>query len=197
MEVSIKMSGDPARFLEAAKQPILEAAARAMSVLLIRHFRDRNRTRPKRQGWPKTNYWADAAQTVTSEAEGDTAVATIAQPGVRLHWLGGVVKPKNGHRALAIPADPSVQGIWPSEYKGKPDAGPTFLVWKKGENTGMIATRKKKAKNLTPLWWLVAKTTMQPDPSVIPPANDFAASISKACNRVIKALQSGQLGGTA
>ena len=197
MEITVKMSGDIARFLESAKKPILEAASRAMSVLLIKHFRDRNRTRARRSGWPKTNYWADVAQTVTSEADGDKAVATIAKEGVRLHWLGGVVRPKNGHKALAIPADPSVQGVWPSEYRGKPGAKPTFLVWKKGENTGMIATREKKGKGIIPLWWLVSKTTHQADPSVIPEKDEFSTAISKACNRVIKALQSGQIGAGA
>ena len=191
LEVNISLEGDPAAVLEKAKKPILEGAARATSNVLIKHFRARNQSRERRPGWKKSNYWAEASDSVTSEVGEDRTVATVRKEGVRLHWLGGVVKPKNGHKALAIPADPSVAGIWPSEYKGKPNAGPTFLVWKKGESSGMIATRKKKGNEIVPLWWLVAKTTHRPDPTVIPSVDDFATAVSKAYKTVLKALKGG------
>lgn len=190
LEVQISLEGNPAAALDKARPQMLEGSARAMTVTLQRHFRERNRTR-HRQGWPKSNYWAEASESVTSETHETWAEATVRKEGVRLHWLGGVVKPQNGHKALAIPAVPEVAGIWPSEYRKKGKAKPTFLVWKKGAASGFIAAREKGQKDFTVLWWLHEQAKHEPDETVIPETETFAKAVSRACKAVLRALKGG------
>ena len=98
-----------------AKQQAAEAIADRMSGLVRRHLRDRNDSRPANQyGLPKTNYYEDAAESVTTEVSGNVAAVVIDKEGVALHYEGGTVYPKK--KALAVPINPAVAGIWPSEY---------------------------------------------------------------------------------
>jgi len=175
---------------EAAFKAMREAAARAMSVALIRHFREKNRT-PNAKGFKRSNYWSQAAESVTSRVEGDAAVAEVRKEGVRLRLLGGTVRPKAGKRALAIPADPSVAGIWPSEYGGKRGGVKTFLLWRKGENRGFIGTAVKGQKEPKVLWWLVSKTQHKPDPTALPEMSAMVAAVERACRGVLRTLGGG------
>lgn len=196
LEVKISLEGNPSAALEAARRPILEGSARAMTNTLVRHFRERNRSRERKEGWPRSNYWAKAAESVTSEAGADRAVATVRKEGVRLHWLGGIVRPREGRRAVAIPNVPEVAGIWPSEYRGKQKSKPTFMVWKAGAQSGFIAAREKGQKGFRVLWWLREETEHDPDPTVIPSAETFAKAVEKACKAVLKAMKN-KTGGVA
>ena len=90
-----------------------EAARLGMSECVRDHLRRRNETRPpNRHGLPKSDYWADAADSVTSDVSGNVAAVNVEQEGAALHYYGGTVRPKK--KALAIPIAPSVAGIWPS-----------------------------------------------------------------------------------
>ncbi len=191
VEVKIRLEGDPAAVLAEAKKPMLEASQRAMTVTLRRHFRERNESRTPTPGWPKSNYWAEASESVTGEAHEDWAAATVRKEGVRLHWKGGIVRPREAKKALAIPNVPEVAGIWPSEYRGKQNGKPTFLVWKKGAHSGFIATREKGRKDFTVLWWLHEQTKHDPDPTVIPDVDTFAKAVARACKAVLRALKGG------
>jgi len=92
-----------------------EAASRGIEALVIDHLREKNRgTQPNRNGLPKTNYYAEASNNVEASTNGSVAVIAIDHPGISIHYEGGTVRPKK--KALAIPIDPSVSGIWPSEY---------------------------------------------------------------------------------
>jgi hypothetical protein len=169
---------------ETLRKPLLEGAQRAMTNTLVKHFRSKDRSEPNAKGWTRSHWWNRVATSVTSRIEGESAVADIREPGVLLHWKGGTVKPKNGHKALAIPADSSVQGIWPSEH-GRED---TFLAWPKGKSFGFIA--KKGEKPLHVLWWLTGATHHEADPSVIP-EDALVKGVAKAAQAVCKALARG------
>lgn len=175
---------------EEALKAMREAAARAMSNTLIRHFRAKNNT-PSAKGFKRSNFWSQAADSVTSRVEGDAAIAEVRKEGVRLRLKGGTVRPTNGHKALAIPADPSVAGIWPSEYGGKKGGVKTFLLWRKGENRGFIGTAVKGQKEPKVLWWLVSKTTHKPDPSAVPENSVMVTAVERACRSVLRALGAG------
>lgn len=179
---------DPAGAL---RKPLLEAAQRAMTNTLVKHFRALDRTEPNAKGWKRSHWWNRAAESVTSRIEGETAVAEVHQAGVRLHWKGGTVRPRSGHKFLAIPVDKSVYGIWPSEWRGK-GTSPLFRIGKKAGSGGLLATRKGKGKNskLQILWRLVEETRHEPDPDVVP-AEDLRASVEKAARAVARALQKG------
>ena len=158
----------------------------------MKNFRRRN-SRGNAKGFPRSNFWQDAAESVTSAVEGDTMSATIRRQGVRLRWKGGEVRPKDGRKALAIPVDPSVAHEWPSEYAGR--GGALFHVWPKGRNTGFLANRGTAEKHARILWMLVAKTTHKPDPSVIPPEGELRDKIVRAMKRALRAAQGGAEGG--
>ncbi|MGN0833051.1 MAG: hypothetical protein ACI4RD_05325 [Kiritimatiellia bacterium] len=92
-----------------------EAAVRGVEALIIEHLRQKNDgTKPNRNGLPKTNYYADAAKNVEASVDGATVRVEINHPGLAMHYEGGTVYPKK--KALALPIDPAVAGIWPSEY---------------------------------------------------------------------------------
>ena len=175
---------------EAALKAMKEAAARAMSNTLIRHFREKNLT-PNAKGFKRSNFWSQAADSVTHRVEGNAAIADVRKEGVLLRWKGGTVRPTNGRRALAIPADPSVAGIWPSEYAGKKGGAKTFLLWRKGENRGFIGTAVKGQKEPKVLWWLVSRTTHKPDPSAVPETSVMVAAVERACRSVLRAMGTG------
>lgn len=173
-----------------AVRDMLDASARAMSNALIRHFRAKN-AKPNAKGWKRSNYWSRAADSVTHRVEGSTAIAEIRKEGVKLHLLGGTVRPRAGHKAVAIPADPSVAGIWPSEYSGKKGSVATFLVWKKGESSGFIAEKGSDPEHPRILWWLTGATHHKPDPTTLPENAQLEAAVTRACNSVLRALTRG------
>lgn len=166
------------------RRPLLEGAERAMTNTLVKHFRQKDRAEPNAKGWARSHWWNRVASSVTSRIEGESAVADIREPGALLHWKGGTVRPRPGRKALAIPADPSVAGVWPSE-RGRED---TFAFWPKGKAYGFIA--EKGGKPLHVLWWLVGATHHAPDPGVIP-EEELHAAVDKACQHVASALRKG------
>ena len=144
-----------------------QAAARGMEVLIINHLRDKNgRTAPSRYGLPKSNYYADAAKNVEASSSGAVARVEVDKPGIALHYEGGTVYPKK--KALAIPIDPSVAEIWPSEANGIGTGGaddePYALIWPKGSDHGFI----KDSETNELLWLLVPKATIPADKTVLP-----------------------------
>lgn len=105
---------DPERLIPDA-HVAAEEAVRGIEVLIIDHLRKKNDgTQPNRYGLPKTKYYADAAKNVEASVDGATVRVEIDHPGISMHYEGGTVYPKK--KALALPIDPAVAGIWPSEY---------------------------------------------------------------------------------
>lgn len=138
-----------------AKQQAAEAIADRMSGLVRRHLRDRNASRPANQyGLPKTNYYEDAAGSVTTEVSGNAAAVVIDKEGVALHYEGGTVRPKK--KALAVPINPAVAGIWPSEYSRDHQLFKTPAGALGDAETGEI------------LYILLPKATIKADPTVLP-----------------------------
>ena len=139
-----------------------EAARLGMSECVREHLRRRNGTRPpSRYGLPKSNYWADAADSVTSEVSGNVAAVNVEQEGAALHYFGGTVHPKK--KALAIPIDPSVAGIWP-----------------KNSAHGFL----KDAETNELLWLLVPRATIPADPTVMPTDGEI---VNAAMDAVLEA----------
>lgn len=132
-----------------------QAAARGMEVLIIGHLQQKNESTSPRAGFPKSNYYADAAKNVEASSSGPVARVEVDKPGIALHYEGGTVRPKK--KALAIPVSPAVAAIWPSEYTGM---GHELFKTPAGalgdKETGEI------------LWVLVPQAHIPADPSVLP-----------------------------
>lgn len=188
--ISVRIGGIPelraALKREAAMAgPLLEAGGRGISNLLIRHLRQRN-ARPARPGWPKSDYWRTAARSVQTNVAGHKAVVSIHAPGIYLHLHGGVVRPKVGKKALAIPMRPEVADIWPSEY----DRKRLFLLVRKSLGKAWLAQREKNG-HLTILWRLVRQTRHQADPTVLPTDAALADAAEKAVRNALRGLAAG------
>lgn len=144
-----------------------EAAVRGVEALIIEHLRKRNDgTQPNRWGMPKTNYYADAAKNVEASVDGAIVRVEIDHPGISLHYEGGTVYPKK--KALAIPIDPAVAGIWPSEYSQDHK-----LFKTPGGALGDAETGKI-------LYILLPKATIPADPSVLPTDTEIFGAVEEA-----------------
>lgn len=146
-----------------------EAARFGMSECVREHLRRRNDTRASnRYGLPKSSFWADAADSVTSEVHGNVAAVTVEKEGAALHYYGGTVHPKK--KALAIPVNPSVAGIWPSEANAITDH--IAIMWPKNSSHGFL----KDAESNELLWLLVPQATIPADPTVMPTDDEIVGA---------------------
>ena len=148
---------DPERLIPDA-HVAAEASVRGVEALVIQHLRNKNNgTQPNRYGLPKSNYYADAAKNVEASVNGATVRVEIDHPGLAMHYEGGTVYPKK--KALAIPLDPVVGDIWPSEVPGELD-----VFWPKNSSHGFL----KDPETSDLLYLLVPKATIPEDKSVLP-----------------------------
>ena len=158
-----------------AKQQAAEAVADRMSGLVRRHLRARNDSSPaNRYGLPKTDYYADAAESVTTDVSGGLASVIIDKEGVALHYEGGTVYPKK--KALALPIDPAVAGIWPSEYGRDHKLFKTPAGALGDADTGKI------------LYILIQKATIPADPTVLPPEESLYNAAMDAVGDLMDAV---------
>ena len=186
LKIDIAVTG-PKRDFNISQKDALEAAARGISNVVIRRLRDRNRhTSANRNGLPKSNYYAKAADSVTTVVSGSEAEVQIREPGIALHWKGGTVRPKPGKKALAIPVDPTVATIWPSEAgdiaTGGSDDEPYRLIWPKGSDHGWI----KDTETNDLLWLLVPKVTIPANPETLPTVAEMGESAEKAILKMLR-----------
>ena len=157
---------DPERLIPDA-HTAAEAAVRGVEVLIIEHLRNKNDgTKPNRWGMPKKNYYADAAKNVEASVDGATVRVEIDHPGLAMHYEGGIVYPKK--KALAMPIDPAVAGIWPSEYS---QAHTLFKT--PGGALG-------DAETGPPPSVLLPKATIPADQSVLPTDAEIFGAVEKA-----------------
>ena len=153
---------DPERLIPDA-HVAAEAAVRGVEALIIEHLRKKNDgTKPNRNVLLKTNYYADAAKNVEASVDGATVRVEIDHPGLAMHYEGGTVYPKK--KALAIPIDASVAGIWPSEANAYANEDEYALIWPKNSSHGFI----KDVEQNQLLWLLIPKATIPADKSVLP-----------------------------
>ena len=162
---------DPERLIPDA-HTAAEAAVRGVEALIIEDLRRKNAgTQPNLDGLPKTNYYAEASKNVAAGVSGNKVNVEIDHPGISLHYEGGTVYPKK--KALAVPVDPAVAGIWPSEYSRDHQ-----LFKTPGGALGDAETGKI-------LYILLPKATIPEDKTVLP---DDAAIFNAVENALMEAV---------
>ena len=162
---------DPERLIPDA-HTAAEAAVRGVEVLIIDHLRNKNDgTQPNRYGLPKSNYYAEASNNVAAGVTGNKVNVEIDHPGISMHYEGGTVYPKK--KALALPIDPAVAGIWPSEYSRDHKLFKTPGGALGDADTGKI------------LYILLPKATIPEDKTVLP---DDAAIFNAVENALMEAV---------
>ena len=163
MELKLKIK-DPERQLLGNEDVMMQAASAGVEALLREHLEQKNQgTAPNRYGLPKSNYYSEAAKHVESEVNGKRVTVEVDYPGIALHYEGGTVYPKK--KALAVPINPAVAGIWPSEYGRE-----MFVVWPKGKKTGLLvgADANDEDRIGHALYLLLPKANIPEDKSVLP-----------------------------
>ena len=162
---------DPERLIPDA-HVAAEASVRGVEVLIIEHLRKKNAgTQPNSYGLPKTNYYAEASNNVAAGVAGNKVNVEIDHPGISMHYEGGTVYPKK--KALALPIDPAVAGIWPSEYSRDHKLFKTPGGALGDADTGKI------------LYILLPKATIPEDKTVLP---DDAAIFNAVENALMEAV---------
>ena len=152
-------------------QDAAEAVKLAVEELITQHLIDRDASAQHRPGFPKSDYWKDAAESVTSTVSGSKVTIDIPKEGAYLYFYGGTVYPKK--KALAIPIDASVAGIWPSEYSRDHKLFKTPGGALGDADTGKI------------LYILLPKATIPEDKTVLP---DDAAIFNAVENALMEAV---------
>jgi hypothetical protein len=103
-----------------------EVMAAAVVSLFRRHFDDMDRSRPNSLGGKRTHYWGQASDSVHHDnITPDGFDVDVTHVGVRLHWLGGTVRPGVGisfvtgrpTRMLTIPVDAEAHGRRAKEFE--------------------------------------------------------------------------------
>lgn len=160
-----------------------EKAAVRVSQLIIRHLRKKNgQTKANPFGMPKTNYYDEASDTVQHETTAggfsvsvgtDSSDPKAPARGIALHYYGGTVYPKNGKKNIALPIDPAVAGIWPSEY-----AQGHRLFKTPGGALGDAETGKI-------LYILLPHATIPADPTVLPTDEEICDAATLGVGQVM------------
>ena len=147
-----------------------ERAGSRVANLIIKHLRKKNASTPANPfGLPKTSYYDEASDTVQTETSGNKFTVSVGTDstdrkapgrGIALHYEGGTVYPEK--KALALPVDPAVAGIWPSEYSQGHNLFKTPGGALGDAETGRI------------LYILLPKATIPADPTVLPTDEEIA-----------------------
>jgi hypothetical protein len=168
-------------------------AGRAAVNLIKQHLRDRDAETRNKLGGPRSHYFNDAADATNFQPAPGGVVVQISQPGIRMKFEGGVIKPVNS-KALTIAACAEAYGKRAREFDN------LVLVWPKGANRGWleeapsqdinVTSRKRKSGErsykVKPgaerggkiMFWLVSKATITTDPTVIPDPRDIEDEVS-------------------
>lgn len=177
---------------------ITRSAANDLTALLKNHFIDRAQATNSR--W----YWGQAAERTEAQHGSNASEITINQKGVRLHYLGGTVKPTGKPsevtgqptKSLLIPTADSPlakRGVTLKEL-GVPNeqihvlkserTGTTYLAWIRPPQ-GKTSRSKPK---VFPLGILVKQAVHKPDPSVLPTETEISDTIKTSAVDVIHQL---------
>ena len=162
-----------------ADEELADKARSGIEELFKNHLLTRNNSRPTRGAMPKSNFYADAAESVTSSIDGNIAEITIGQKGVALHYYGGIILPTNGRKALAIPKHPAVHDEKPSAFD--PSRQILALVWGKGKSAGVL---KHKETNEV-YFLLIPRATIPADETVLPTESATYEAATQAMESIL------------
>lgn len=145
---------------------------RSATNLIQKHLRDLNATRPNRLGGKRSNFYAKAAASTHYRHTADGVQVAVTETGFAMRYYGGTIRPVHA-KALAIPARAEMVGYRPSE---RPED--MFVIWKPGKRVGVLATQA--GSSLRILYFLVHKSTIRADKTLLPEQTAIQAAVSKS-----------------
>ena len=167
-----------------ASRAVHDAAANAVAVQVRSWFIARNDAKSKHTS---SQYWAQAAEAVSAEADADSGRVVVRHPGTAWHRYGGTISAKPG-KALAIPLRDEVYGVWPSEFfKSRDDA----FVWRSPKGQAFLVAAKDKGvksgkRTLRILYLLLKSVSKGADTTVLPSEAEQVEAASAAVRQLIR-----------
>ena len=147
-----------------------------------------NNSRPNKNGWPRSNFYAQAGDATTFTAAASGASVLVAKRGFRQRYYGGPIFPVNA-AMLAIPLSPEAYGETPRAFNDlhiEKHIGPggkmnVFLVRNTASLVKAKYDRKRRARVMAPageqrgefMYLLVPSVNQEGDRTVIPPLQDL------------------------
>lgn len=173
-----------ARGVMEARRAVHDVAATAVAGQVRSWFISRNSQKSKHT---RSQYWAQAAEAISAEADADAGRVVVRHPGTAWHRYGGTIHAKPG-KALAIPLRDEVYGVWPSEFfERRKDAfvwrsprGQAFLVAAKGGGA------KRGNRTLRILYLLLKSVSKLEDPTVLPPVPEMEATAAASLRQMVR-----------
>lgn len=167
-----------------ARRAVHDAMSNAVAIQVRSWLIDRNAQKSKHTS---SNYWAQAAEATSSEADATSGRVIIRHPGVAWHRYGGTIHAKPG-KALAIPLRDEVYGVWPSEqFQSRDDA----FVWRSPKGSAFLAAKKGKGvksgnRTLRLLYLLLKSVSKSADTTVLPSHADMSVAAADALRQMVR-----------
>lgn len=162
------------------------------------HLFEANASRPNLLGGTRTNYYAGAARSTHFDVLADGVLISVNQIGLRLHVLGGTVKPVV-KKFLTIPARSEAHGKRAGEFNGlfivfgksgRPialaRAAQSLIGFRRDGNRSVVGVSRRGSAGGEILFWLVDSVTVRPDPSLVPDDVKLYAAISTAVDAYLQ-----------
>lgn len=159
-------------------EALLLPVARQGANLLRRHYRKLEMNAPNKLGGPRQHWWRQVGESVHNPVLVSPSMASIeiTQPGVALRLHGGTVNAKPG-KALAVPINRMSYGIWARDWGSQHPDRPLFKI--KGPRGVYLAAKAGEGSSrLLVLYKLLRQVEIPPDSRVLPPAQEFQASLA-------------------
>jgi hypothetical protein len=155
------------------------------------------------KGWPSQHFYARAAEATNWQEGFGFVLISVNQIGIRLRLQGGVVKPVNAG-ALTIPAVPEAYGKRAREFNNlrfgfalNPETGKMMPALVEAEATHIKIGKQKKDGSRTikrgeeatgkkAIYWLLASTSHDPDPTVMPTDEEFQRVMDESIETVLR-----------
>ncbi|MBA4136766.1 MAG: hypothetical protein C0518_05565 [Opitutus sp.] len=168
---------------------------RAVTNTYRRHLFALQNERPNKLGGTRTNYFATAARGTHFDIVADGVIVSVNQVGIRLHVLGGTVKPKT-KKFLTIPARSEAHGKRAREFNdlvlvfnraGRPvalaRAAQSLIGFRRDKSSRAVTgTTRRGSSGGEIMFWLVDSVTFRPDPTIVPASLDVYAAIISSVN---------------
>jgi hypothetical protein len=199
MSVAMTFSENATPVMRGLKQAAnSKAAKQAVGMGLTRVVGDHLRAKdlePNKQGWPKTHFYATAAQSITApEVDGNTVSISITQTGFRQRYLGGDIDPIGGRKFLTIPGNAVGYGKRALEFDGlkfafaqdeNGELHPALVSTEAFQERGTVRNRRGMGPKPpfgpdTVVYWLYRHVHQDGDPSVLPTPEEIAAAAQQA-----------------
>jgi hypothetical protein len=216
MSISVEIKDNATPAVEALGQELdttrlNPALGAAVTALFQRHL---IRNPSNAQGWPSTNFWAQAARATNYQALPEGVVVSVNKIGVRQRYQGGPIDPVNAS-FLTIPAQPEAYGksareffdLVPVFFKKNDGGGRSFgaLVVAQQSKLSLGKKRKDGTRKMSleetggaVMFWLVKHVEQQGDKSVIPDDDEIGRTVASTVgSAVARALRRNSTEGNA